>query len=473
MRSQSTTPGALRRILKVLLYLAVFVLVPLLVGVVNFGSKWNSEGQSADAPAYASPLPAPASYDPAKKIAVVLSSSYGAEINDFLPTYEILAASETFNTYVLAPERKPLPLVNSSMAATSLDFVPHFSFDEYAKTIGKTPDLIAVPYFPFYTAERDAAVVQWLRANTGPSTTLLGICIGSATLADTGLMAGHTATTNLGVYDNLSSRFTNVKWVKGVRYVDDGKLITSTNLASGIDATLRTVSDLAGRTTAEDVARKLGYRYTYYLDDPSWEAPTVSSFLTPIFANAAYQPGREEMGVLLYNGVSEMALSGLLDPYTSAMVAKSYVFAPEQKPVTSRNGLVFVPRFDFSTVPSLDRVVLPGGDATASAQQAVNTWSTSHPALPVQEIHREVGVGGSAYDLTLLDMARKQNAIVAAAAGHVLFYPTDQLSFDGAGWPIAPIVAPIALGLLAVAFVYSLGRRRRPPEVRTEVPRAA
>jgi AraC family transcriptional regulator, transcriptional activator FtrA len=201
----------------------------------------------------------------------------------------------------------------------------------------------------------------------------------------------------------------------GARYVDDGKLITSTNLASGIDATLRAVSSLVGRTTAEDVARRLGYRYTRYLDDPSFRAPTM--FLTPLMANAAYQPGREEMGVLLYDGVSEMALAGLLDPYTSSMVARADVFAPERRPVTSRNGLVFVPRFDLTTVPSLDRVVLPGGDATGSMQQVVNAWSSAHPGHPVEEIHRDVGAGGSAYDLTLLDIARRQNAVAAAAAG--------------------------------------------------------
>jgi Asp-tRNA(Asn)/Glu-tRNA(Gln) amidotransferase A subunit family amidase/putative intracellular protease/amidase len=215
LRSQASVLGLARRVFKPLLYLAVFLLVPLLVGVVNLGSKWTSESQSANVPAYSLPLPAPASYDPSKKIAVVLSSNYGAEINDFLPTYEILASSGAFNVYALAPERKPLPLVNSALMPTSLDFVPHFSFDEYAKAIGRPPDLIAVPYFPNYTPERDAAVVQWIRANAGPNTTLLGICIGTATVADTGLMDGHTATTNLNVYDSLSSRFPNVKWVRG------------------------------------------------------------------------------------------------------------------------------------------------------------------------------------------------------------------------------------------------------------------
>src|SRR5512133_178610 len=56
MRSQTSVLGVVRRVLKLLLYLAVFLLVPLLVGFVNLGGKWTSEGQSADVQAYSAPL---------------------------------------------------------------------------------------------------------------------------------------------------------------------------------------------------------------------------------------------------------------------------------------------------------------------------------------------------------------------------------------------------------------------------------
>ena len=183
-----------RGIMRVMAYVLAFLLVPLLVGSVVLSTRMSSSAPPADRTSYTGQLPAP-TYDPTKRIAVLVSSAYGAEINDSLPAFEILARSGAFNVYVVAPKRTVLPFVDSRLEATGLDFVPHFSYAEYAKTIGKTPDLIAIPYFPGYTPTRDAAVLDWIRAHTGPRTTLLGICAGTETLADTGLLAGHKATT--------------------------------------------------------------------------------------------------------------------------------------------------------------------------------------------------------------------------------------------------------------------------------------
>jgi AraC family transcriptional regulator, transcriptional activator FtrA len=462
----------LRRVLvRPLVYVAGFLVLPLLIGGASLGVKMSNASAGAPPP-YTQPMPAAPDHDPSKRTAVVLSSAYGAEITDFLPPYEILARSGAFNVYAVAPERKVLPLVNSNMQATSLDFVPHYSFEEYAATIGRAPDLIAVPWFPGYTAERDAALLDWIRANAGPNTTLLTICAGTEILADTGLMAGHTATTNTGWFGKLQARHPEVNWVRNVRYYDDGRVITSSNLATGIDATLRAVDRLAGRDVALDVARQLGYPATRYLDDPSFQSSMAS--LIPVATNAAYQLGREEMGVLLYEGVSELAVAGLLDLYSSSYVARPSVFAADTSAVRSRNGITFIPRDDFRSVGNLDRVVLPGGDATGAMQQAVTAWNQLRPERPVQEIHRSVGAGESAYDATLRDMARTQSAVAARGIGQTLFYPTEHIQFDSAGWPVAPVFAPLALSLLGLAAVYMIRRpRNQPAAVERRIPRAA
>jgi transcriptional regulator GlxA family with amidase domain len=339
-----------RRLAVLLLYVLAFLLVPFMAGSVNLGIKMAGSPASIKNSVYTGPLPTP-TYDPSKKIAVVVASYSGAEITDALPTFEILARSGAFNVYMVAPERKVLPFVASADggAGTGLDFVPHFSFADYAREIGKQPDLVAIPYLPDYASTRDAAVVNWIRANTGPHTIIDGICIGTATLADTGLLNGHKATTNTNVFQTLQTRFPKVRWTRNVRYVDDGNIITSTNLASGMDATLHVVSRLVGRSVAEDVARQIGYTHTNYLDNPRFQYPALS--VGPLFENAAFSWHQEQLGVLLYDGVSEMDLAGLLDPYTSLLTAKISVFATKQGPITSRDGLIFLPRYDLQTVP--------------------------------------------------------------------------------------------------------------------------
>jgi transcriptional regulator GlxA family with amidase domain len=446
-----------RTLVKSLAYLGALLVLPLVVGIAGLATK-TSPTHPAEPPAFSQALPALAAHDPSKKTAVVLSSAYGAEINDFLPPYEILARSGAFQVYAVAPERKVLPLVNSNMAATSLDFIPHFSFDEYARVVGKAPDVIAIPWFPAYTAERDSALLDWIRANAGPQTTIVTICAGTEILADTGLLAGRTATTNTGWFGKLTERFPSTTWVKGVRYHEDGQIITSTNLASGFDATLKVVERHAGRAVAEDIARQIGYRYTHYLDDPRYSAGSMAK-LGFIVVNAGYQIGKQNMGVVLYDGVSEVAISGILDLYGSSLIVGTHVVAPERAIVRSQHGLSFVPRADFRSAKQLDRVVLPAGEATDAMSQALAGWTKVNPGMTVEQIHRGVGANESAYEATLKDIARTQNAIVAGAVGQAMFYPTERLQFADAGWPVAPVFAPLTVALLGVGLVYAIRQR--------------
>jgi AraC family transcriptional activator FtrA len=458
-----------RRLTLLLIYVFTFLLVPFIAGFVNLGIKTSGSAASIPHSAYTGPLPTP-TYDPTKKIAVLVSSNYGAEITDALPTFEVLARSGAFNVYIVAPQRKVLPFGASldGGTGTGLDFVPHFSYADYARQIGKQPDLIAIPYLLGYTLPRDAAVVNWIRANTGPQTIIDGICIGTAALADTGLLNGHQATTNTNVFNLFQTRYPKVKWVRNVRYVDDGNIVTSTNLASGIDATLHVVSRLVGRSVADNVARQIGYTHTNYLDNPHFQYPAIS--VAPLFANAAYSWHQEQLGILLYDGVSEMDLAGLLDPYTSSLMAKISVFATRPGLITSRDGLILLPRYDAQTVPALDRVVLPGGDTNSSQQQAIATWNSLHPDRQAEAIHRNVGQGETAYEATIKDMAQHYNGPLAAGIATILFVPDAALPAD-ARLPIEPLATPLLLGLLGIGLVFALSRllfrRHRPVQSST------
>jgi hypothetical protein len=151
-----------------------------------------------------------------------------------------------------------------------------------------------------------------------------------------------------------------------------------------------------------------------------------------------------------------MALAALLDPYTASFAAKPRLFAPQRAPIMSRDGLVLLPRYDFSTVPALDRVVVAGGDATAARQQAIAAWEQLRPDRPVQDIHRAVGQGESAYEATLRDLARSHNGMIALPIANALFVPTDSLQLTDARWPLGPIGTHLALGFLGVGLVFAL-----------------
>jgi putative intracellular protease/amidase len=453
----------LRPVLLALAYVAAVVLIPIGVGVVNLGSKWSSlllpPPTSLETPLPALPVP-----DPNKKIAVVLSSAYGAEITDTLPNFEILARSGVFNVYSVAPERAVLPLVSQAFKPTSLDFIPHFSYAEYESQIGTAPDLIVIPGIPYYTPERDAAMVDWIRSHAGSHTMVLGICVGGIIVADTGLLDGHIATANAGVFADLSSKHLATTWVPNVRYVDDGAVVTSTTLASGMDATLHVVDRFAGRATALDVARQIGYTQTGYLDDPrsTWSnASPVDDRLGTVLAGAAFR-GEQQYGVPVYDGVSELGLTGLLDPASLSFNLRSFVMAPARTVVHGANGFQFVPRYDFHTAPALDRVLVPAGADSDAKRQVVAAWSSDQAHPSAEDIFQNVGKGESAYDATYQDLARTQNSSLARANAGLMFYALDPTRLQGAAWSVQDVVTPILISLLAASAVYGAAHVQLP-----------
>jgi transcriptional regulator GlxA family with amidase domain len=416
--------------LRPFVYLAAILLLPLLAGGINAGIKYSALSPIRAVPSVTNPLPPPPAYDPTKKIAVVVASDYGAEVTDFLPTYDILARSGRFNVYVVAPDRRVIPLVGFS--STGLNVVPQFSFAGYQVAIGRAPDLIAVPWLPNYTASRDAAVLRWLRSEAGPRTTVLGICSGTSIVADAGLLDGHRATTNTGLFARMEQQHPSVRWIHNVRYVDDGPVLTSTNLASGMDATLHVVDRFAGRAVALAVTRQIGYPTTRYLDDARWQPFDYTAALGIVMTNATFRAGWERLGLVLHPGVDELSLAAWADPYTGSLAGQAYSVAQAQAPVRSQHGLYFVPDYTFATAPHFDRLLVPDGSA--------GRWP---------------------YTASLRDLAHDQGDAVATAEIQLLFLATASGQNTTIGFPFAVLARVLALSVLGAGLVYALGFLRR------------
>ncbi|MBV9172261.1 MAG: DJ-1/PfpI family protein [Chloroflexi bacterium] len=454
VHSRRTRRFAWRRTLLPVAYVGAIVFTPLLVGAANLGSKGFAGHEPADPPAFSGTFPAPATPDPTKKIAVVVSGPRGSEIGDTLEAYEILARSGVFNVYSVAPERTILPLPTGPTPwGNSIDFVPHFSFAEYDAQIGQSPDLIAIPWFDQdYSPERDASVLDWIRTHFGANTTLLGICSGNIILADTGLVAGRTATTNTGTFDRVESSSPTTRWLHDLRYVDDGNIVTSSNLTAGIDATLHVVDRVAGRATALEVAREIGYTQTGALDDPRFDPP--GNTLPQRLIAAAYERPDPRIGVLMYDGVTELGVSGINDPIEGSF-ARTFFAAPERGVVRSRDGFLFVPRYDFSNVPSLDRVVVVAGENDGAKQQVLATWSAVRPGQAVADIYRNVGSGETAYDASLRDLTRTRGGMLAHLVDDTLFYTALPQDFADAGAVPDELVVVLVLAVVGGALVFA------------------
>jgi len=391
-----------RRILLIAAYVSAIVLVPAILGTANLATKMLSPGavEPYQPPTYSGALPAPPPLDPTKKIAVVISGPRGVEIGDAMEAYEVLARSDLYNVYTVAAERKPLSMnPGPTLGGSGIDFIPHYSFADYDAQIGRAPDLIAIPYFdPAYDPVADAATLDWIRTHFGSNTTILGICSGNIVLADTGLVAGRNATTNTGTFDRVQAASPTTNWLHNLRYVDDGNIVTASNLTSGIAGALHVVDREGGRAKALDVARQIGYAHTEVLDEPRFD-PTDEG-LTLRLADAALSGPSERLGVVMYDGITELGVSGIVDPVLGSVSARTYGMSSERGIVRTHNGLDLLPRYSFESVPALDRVVLAPGENDVAKHQAEGAWSAIQPGRPAVDLYGSVGHGESAYDVS-------------------------------------------------------------------------
>jgi putative intracellular protease/amidase len=453
-------------------YLLAFLLPPVLVGVVGVkaGLADRYEGPPAAARVRAGELPEPPRHDPDKPTAVVLLSNGGSEVTDVLAPYEVLSESGAFNVYSAAPEREVATL------SGGLDVLPQLSFAELDRRLeGGDPDMVVVPAMWNVGTPAYRPVAEWLREHAGGTGTVMSVCDGAEVLADAGLLDGRRATANWAKISRWEARYPDAEWVRGLRYVEDGNLLTAAGVTSGVSATLRVVRGYVGEEAAADLTREIGYPDQRIGDKPRIEADRLTASDRALYVlSGAYGWDKPRIGVVLNEGTSEIELASVFDAYPGpAFTSKTTSLAPEgpRSPVRSEHGLLFVPRSDLEGAPSLDRVLVPGRDAASETDPAVRSWAQENGLEP-EYVHADAPAGFP-FDATLRNLAEHENAPVARFTARLLESPTDHLGLAGDGWPFARLLRPLAVGLLGLVIVAALDRfvftpatkrLRRPPK---------
>lgn len=102
---------------------------------------------------------------------------------------------------------------------------------------------------------------------------VLTVCTGSALLAKTGLIDGHRATSNKRSFDWVRNTNTKVHWVDKARWVVDQKFYTSSGVSAGIDMVLGFVADKFGKNIADQIAKRIEYKWN---DDKDYDEYSTS-----------------------------------------------------------------------------------------------------------------------------------------------------------------------------------------------------
>lgn len=149
------------------------------------------------------------------------------------------------------------------------------------------------------------AGLDWLRSVHKDATLTTSVCNGSFVLAAAGLLDGKRATSHHSGYGMLRAMYPKVNVIRGVRYVEDGKIATSGGLTSGMDLAMRVVERYFGRDVAKETALSLEYQSTGWMfpaSNAQFAKAPVSTAQHPVCEVCYMQVSREATMSWQYQG---------------------------------------------------------------------------------------------------------------------------------------------------------------------------
>ena len=125
----------------------------------------------------------------------------------------------------------------------------------------------------------DRSIETFLRERFNVTDYVLSVCNGASSLARAGVLDGRRATTNKLLWSTFTGSFArelgtagNITWVPSARWVEDGKVWTSSGVAAGIDMTLAFLRKIYGAEKPDLAVNAIEYApHT----DPHWDPFSV------------------------------------------------------------------------------------------------------------------------------------------------------------------------------------------------------
>lgn len=103
----------------------------------------------------------------------------------------------------------------------------------------------------------NAALLPWLRRQYDQGAYMAGVCMGSAYLAEAGLLDGRVATTHWAVADEMVERYPTVCWRPDLFVTEDARLLCSGGVNGAVDLSLYLIEKLCGHEVAVQCAKAL------------------------------------------------------------------------------------------------------------------------------------------------------------------------------------------------------------------------
>lgn len=204
------------------------------------------------------------SYEPPLDIGIVLYD--GAEPLDVFGPLEMWmnAGPELIRVHLIAEEKRGIVMTTTGYPA---EMAPRVQA-QYSFADAPELDVLMVPGGIGTLREvNNDAMVEFVAARAENAAMVTSVCTGSAILAKAGLLDGERATGNKAFFSYVASHGPETEWVKEARWVESGRVMTSSGVSAGIDMSLALIARFFGDSGASMIAAMTEYEWHREADE--------------------------------------------------------------------------------------------------------------------------------------------------------------------------------------------------------------
>lgn len=249
--------------------------------------------------------------DRSKTIAFYLQDR--VEVLDFAGPMEVFSYAG-YKVFTVSKTREPIK------SQGILTVIPDYSIEDAPEA-----DILAFFGGNANTPTKDEDVINWVKSQEVDYH--FSVCTGAFILAESGKLNGLTATTFHTALDGLAKNYPEVDVRRDVRFVDNGKVITTAGISAGIDGALHLVAKLQGLNAAK--------RTAYYMEYDNW-VPGNGLLLTDDnpYAEKAVEL-RDFEGIFEFRDGNQIRISVKEEELFAELAGTQYPLYPEKADVFS------------------------------------------------------------------------------------------------------------------------------------------
>lgn len=181
------------------------------------------------------------------KLSIAFYLQDGVEVLDFAGPMEVFSYAG-FTVFTVSRKKEPI------IAQGILKIIPDYSIDDAPPS-----DILAFFGGNAGSSSMDTAVIAWIKGRQAATQYIFSVCTGAFIAGRAGLLDNLTATTFHASIGDLRKALPATKVLSDVRFVDNGKVITTAGISAGIDGALHLVSRIKGESVAREIAGYMEY----------------------------------------------------------------------------------------------------------------------------------------------------------------------------------------------------------------------